>query len=406
MSKVTMGQILSETEAFIKQSSAQFKNAGYAPASTVGGDGSGMPGSECDKPVGEDAKKPHAEVTQGWPSGAATGGGSDSEKIEGATALDATQPVAKPCKEPLVSADANAEPKTGAAKAASIANDLLSSIRNFQEGQKKTAEAAAPAAPAAAPAPKAAAAQPTNSVELTSDVLAKIASVILATEDGIAFAEGALTKAAGAEAARETFDFLQKQAAYVQGQNDAEAMIAGLVAQDTEMKKQAEAEYLQGQSDAAELIKMAVSRVQGNRGNAKLTKLAQEVADESVGDEAGGLPPEMAAGGMPPEMGSAPADEEISPEELEQALSELVQEGQIQPEAAQAILQAIAAAEQGGDTGSESGEMPPEAMGGEEAAPAPEEEAAAEEAAKEAMAKKASALVAAIRKQKSAQAGK
>ena len=405
MSKITMNQILADTEAYVKNASAQFKKDAafhYAPATTVGGDGSGMPGSDSDKPIPAGAKAPHPEVAQGLPAGAQTGGGSNSEKLEAAHALDATQPVAKPDKEPLVSSDANAEPKTGAAKASLIANDLLGQIRQYQEEVKN---AAAPAA-----APKAAAAVVTGQVELTQDVLSKIASVILATEDGVKFAEAALTKAAGAEAAHETFEFLQKQAAYAQGSADADAMIADLVAQDQAVKQAQAREYATGQNDAVQLIKLAVAKAQANRAIISaglLTKLGQEVADESIGDGAGA--PGADAGGVPPEMGSAPLDEEISPEELEQALAELVQEGQLTPEAAQAIVQAIQQAEQGGGEGG--GEMPPEAGGADAGgmppeAVAPGDEGAAEEAAKQAMAKRASALVKAIQSQKAAQAGK
>lgn len=408
---VTMGQILAETEAFIKNSSAQYKKtAGYAPASTVGGDGSGMPGSECDKPINAGAKESNPEVADGLPN-TTSGEGTNSEKLEGASALDVTQPVASPSKEPLISSDANAEPKTGAAKTASIANDILASIRGYQTktAAAPVASAVKPATPAAstpaapkAPAKVAAAVAP---VELTSDVLAKIASVILATEDGVDFAEACLTKAAGAEAAKETLEFLQKQAAYAQGQQDAEAMVSEFIAQEQGAEKQAGAEFQQGQQDAHNLIKLAVHRIQTNRGTARLVKLAQEVADESIGDGSEGAVPAEGSG-LPPEMASAPADEEISPEELQQALEELVQEGQITPEAAQSIVDAIQAAEQGGDVGSEGGgegsPIPPEAMG-EEAAPATEE-LPAEEEAKEAMAKKAAVLVQIIKNQKAARA--
>lgn len=396
---VTMGQILAETEAFIKNSSAQYKKtAGYAPASTVGGDGSGMPGSECDKPINAGAKESNPEVADGLPN-TTSGEGTDSERLEGASALDVTQPVASPSKEPLISSDANAEPKTGAAKTASIANDILASIRGYQT---KTA-AVKPAAPKAPVAAKVAAA--VAPVELTSDVLAKIASVILATEDGVNFAEACLTKAAGAEAAKETLEFLQKQAAYAQGQQDAEAMVSEFIAQEQGAEKQASAEFQQGQQDARDLIKLAVHRIQTNKGTARLVKLAQEVADESIGDGSEGAAP-AEGGGLPPEMASAPADEEISPEELQQALEELVQEGQITPEAAQSIVDAIQAAEQGGDVGSDGGgegsPIPPEATG-DEGAPAAEEHPAEEEA-KAAMAKKAAALVQIIKNQKAARA--
>lgn len=69
-------------------------------------------------------------------------------------------------------------------------------------------------------------------MELTSDVLAKIAAVMLATEEGTKLAESLLSKAAGAEAAEKTLNFLrdqsdlaQKQAEFEAGQRDAIALI-------------------------------------------------------------------------------------------------------------------------------------------------------------------------------------
>ena len=53
-------------------------------------------------------------------------------------------------------------------------------------------------------------------LELTSDVLAKIAAVMLATDEGTKFAEKALSKVAGAVAAERTLSFLRKQSAYAE----------------------------------------------------------------------------------------------------------------------------------------------------------------------------------------------
>ena len=394
----TMRDVLADIDVITKRAFAQAKKAGYAPSETVGGDGSDMPGSENDKPVDQSAKQPNPQVADGLPSGAQSSSGASSpeQKREGASALDATQPAAKVDKTPLVSADVNAEPKTGASK---IANDLLSSIRDYQ---KKTAAPAAPAAPAAAP--KVAAQAPVAGFEMTQDVLAKIASVILETEDGIKFAELALTKAAGAEAARETFNFLQKQAAHAQGAADAEALIA----QQVQLQKNAEAEYYQGAADAEALIATMAKKGMAagapvpavNSKIAQLKKLAQEIADESAGDAVGA-------------MESMPQDQEIGPDELVQALEELVQEGQIQPEAAQALLQALSSGDAGGaedETGVAGGGDAGGAPGGAEeggaaAEPAPQAPAEEEQAKdkKEAATKNAQALIAAIQRHKANQ---
>ena len=67
-------------------------------------------------------------------------------------------------------------------------------------------------------------------MELTTDVMAKIAAIVLSTEEGAALTEAILTKQAGATMANETLDFLAEQselaeqhAAYEAGVKDAEA---------------------------------------------------------------------------------------------------------------------------------------------------------------------------------------
>ena len=88
------------------------------------------------------------------------------------------------------------------------------------------------AAPAVAPAVDGKEAAGGPDMVLTTDILAKIAALILSQEDGEAIVEKALAKEAGAERARETLVFLadqselaQKQAAHDQGMADAQSLI-------------------------------------------------------------------------------------------------------------------------------------------------------------------------------------
>lgn len=347
---LTMKQIVEDARSFVQQKQAEFKEK----EAMVGDDPSSYPGSQHDKKVDESAKAPHPEVKQDLPPGGTTAAGAEkAEKLEAGHSKDSTEPAkATVDKEPAVSDNAMAEPKTGSAK---MANDLLASVRALQGqlapegGVKKAsddeeAEAGAEAdkkdsteenkeeagEEAATEENKEAG---SSQLELTQDVLAKIASIILSTEEGWEFTEQTLTKEAGAEAARETIATLQKQAeeiekaaAYEQGAADAEALIGEMI--QTKQAEDVQAIYALGAADA----------------EADLCKLAQAIADESVADLAGGEGMEGAED-VVDEMGSAPEDDDISEEELMQALQELAQEGQIDQEDIQAIMDYITQAD-------------------------------------------------------------
>ena len=127
-------------------------------------------------------------------------------------------------------------------------------------------------------------------MELTSDVLAKIAAVMLATEEGTKLAESLLSKAAGAEAAEKTLNFLrdqsdlaQKQAEFEAGQRDALALI----------RKQAEEG--EGVTDAA----AADGGVAGAEDDGGITEIADTLdamveAGEITEDEADQVVVELA----------------------------------------------------------------------------------------------------------------
>lgn len=452
-----ISQIISDARAFVAQKQAEFKKqalAGTEPGS--------IPGSEHDKPVDAAAKKSQPEVKDGLPPGSTEAtGAKPCETLESGHALDVTQPAGESvAKKPMVTADSlTAEPKSGSAK---MANDLLSGIKAYQEQTRKKAEETAkskaeaatpagaeagkekkvavegkpaegvpsdksekgvnaegtkgaaavepaktasavtpaPAAAPAAPATKAAApASPEGDFELTQDLLAKIASCILATQDGWELAQQALVKAAGAETARETMDYIQKKAAYEQGQIDAQILAERYAA----MQKQASDEYAQGAADADALIaamaKRAMAPAAALASNAlsksamdRLTKLGQAVADEAMagaGADAGAVPGAEAAmgamGGAPEGAEGAPGaegGEDITIEDLAQALEALVQEGTVKPEEAQQILQYVTQGEEAGAGVPAEGGMPPAAAGAEGAgAPTPAPEAGGEKPA-------------------------
>lgn len=363
----TVQDIIRETATLVQEKTASFKKQAIA-----GGDASDYPGAECDKPVAASAGAANPEVKQELPpNGTSATGAQDAEQLESGHSKDSTQPAdATVTKKPMQTDDANA--KCASDANADLANSLLSRIRAHQE---KTAAAQEPEAgeeqeetseekeaencdkdekkPAEKKAAEPKAAEPKSDeepekkaegedvVELTTDVLAKIASVVLSTEEGIEFAEGQLTKAAGAEAAKETMDFLHKQAAYEQGQADAEAMIYELA-----MQKQAEEQMGYTEDD--------------------LVKAGQALADEILAAEGGGG--DLGTGEEGAEVVEDIADggDEggFTPEELQAALAMMVESGELDPAVAEQILASL-----GGD------------MGGEEAPveEAPVEEAPAEE---------------------------
>ena len=268
-------------------------------------------------------------------------------------------------------------------------------------------EAAAPAAPekkeAAAPAPekKDTPAPETKeagglNMELTTDVMAKIAALIMSTEEGAKMAEDVMAKAAGAEAAQEAMAFLalqselaEKQAAFEQGQADAQALIDQQI-------------YMAG-----------VKAAEDKQSKEFFFKLGQAAADASMADLMGGdtgaVGGDPAAGagatgapmmGGEGDMGAGDAEGEVTIEDVAAALESLVADGTLQPEEAQQIMAAVAGGGEGGEGGDAGAAAAPADAGAAAAAPAGEGEGAEAEEPKEAAAEtaeKAATLLDAIR---------
>lgn len=500
MATMRVEEILRDTRAFVEAKTASEKRA------LAGQDPNTLPGSEHDQKVKEESKKPTPQVTEGSPAGAFSASGAKPGDVTemGHTLQAGDPPPAKVDKEPLITSDVNAAPKTGAAL---LANDLLASIKKAQDELQKTAakddkkpagskggdvsEAQAVDASKAPPPVKKEGPEPAkqdmpsdakeapakdkamaehggsmpskggsagpSALELTQDVLAKIASTLLATEEGWNVVHDGLSKAAGAEAAHQTMAFLkqaaeqiQSEQAFAQGYNDADNLIKQAIYQQgvADAQKQAaesrpvracesqaeQAQYAAGYKAAAALLakasqpKQAASESRSpqgsvNRNNTQLIqKLAKAIAEASVkqaepgdeeeagadaggeeagaemaGDEAGAGEEAGADAGPLGEMAAAPQDEEISPEDLQQALAALVQDGQLDPQLAAQIMQYVGSADSVGQAAGEAAapEAAPEGM------PAGAAEAAGPGAAMEATASaapEAASLLAAIEK--------
>lgn len=388
MANPTLNQILNVARKLVAN-----KQASAKAAAITGESPDSMPGSENDSAVPDEAKKPQKETRDGTMvpnSGLSTEGAGDDSAITHTGDLEADEAAKTPTKKPLVSADAGA--KTAADSTADLANDILSLIRGSQkqagaisaavEAGKKVVSKGVEAAKAVGGKGVSAAesvgekakevgekgveaaknhsghllagaggavvgggtvaaldhnkkAEGLLDLQLTTDVMAKLAALILSTEEGAQMAEQVLQKQAGAEMAKETLAFLaaqsemaEKAAAWDAGQADAQALIdQQLVSHGAELQKQAERE-------------------------AMLFKLGQANADASIGDMMGGAGG-ADAGAAGPAAGGADAgaeggEGEISMEDLVAALQALVEEGSVKPEEAQQILEYVTSDGAGG----------------------------------------------------------
>ena len=420
MSNSTMENVLKETQDFIMKKEASFGKAAKEEALD---NPSAVPGSNHDKDVPDEFQKADPEVQQELPPGTANdaSGATEAEKLESGHATDALQPHGNVTQKPMISNDANAKEASGVQK---HATDLTNLINNYKAQQaekaagaeeKKAEDATAPAeepekkaeeeppatgsdAPAATEPEKKAEekaaeekaaecekcgkadcgcdysskkAAPADEIELTQEVLAKIACTVLSTEEGANFVEQVLQKEAGAQAARDTMEFLHKQAeeaeksaAYTAGQDDADFLIQEHIKLAAEDREKA----------AYEAGRQSVLQNQP----VDYTTLGQQVATDAVKRaqaEAMGMDPAALAAEAPAEGDLAGADvamegmagggsEEPSEDEIMQALEMLVASGQLSEEDLAMIMEQIGATGGAEDAGVEAAAL--------EAAPAEE----------------------------------
>ena len=233
-----------------------------------------------------------------------------------------------------------------AAEVSALANQLSARILEHNaKVQKQAAAAPAAPAPAAAPAAVVAAPAPENKaagsdafdLELTSDVLAKIAAIVCSTADGAAFVE-------------------EKIAEYI-GAQEAQGWMSFLASQNAEAEKTAAAEaeqYAAGVKTAEELIALAQD---------PYFKQGQMMGMDSLGMDPAAL--EAAA----PEGVTDEGGDAITPEDVVGALELMVSSGELEPEQAAELLQSIM----------DGGDAAPEATPAEVSQPAPDAAPAAAE---------------------------
>lgn len=396
---------------------------------------SSMPGSEHDSKPDESAKEPDKETkdeTMVPNSGLTTSGAGDDSKITHTNDLVAGESALTPTKKPMVTGDADAKTaeqlaaeilsgvdawyakKAEADKAASkpveakkaeneapsagegTAEALITDngktpdqIKDdgVKEPNKKdeiSADAMVPATGEGSVGETAEHAKKAGALdmELTSDVLAKIAAVMLATEEGTKLAESTLAKAAGAEAAEKTLSFLkeqnglaQKQAEYRAGRRDALELL----------RKSAEGEDVAEGGDEVEEIANALDEMvdSGELTEDEADQVVVEIAQALEGDGGEGGDAEAAA----PEgceNGECEGGEGEELEEIANALGDMVDAGEITEEEANQLADEIVAAAQEGGEGDADAEVKKEAQAVDpttEATPPAEDPAAAGNAA-------------------------
>lgn len=294
----------------------------------------GLPQLEAVATVAAPASQPGVSDPQVAPASARTASGGVDNPAPGLK----TDPQGSPAPVPVTQKPAEKGDIDKEASVEQLAQGIVSSIVAYN--QQKEAAAPAPA-PATATRKEAAPARRGLNIELTTDVLSKIACIMLASEDGAAFVQTKLAEHLGKAAADDVEAFLGDQADMLQKKAEADAALA---------------DYQEGIRQAEELIKYAqeqgipLEALLGEDGGAEDMEGAMQPAPEA-----------LAAGAeAAPEVGIPEDDEPISLEEIITVLQELVSEGAITPEIAAGLVEQLTG--EGGDDlgGEEGGEDIPE----------------------------------------------
>ena len=285
-----------------------------------------FPGAENDKPVSAETKKPDPEVKEEGPASRTevTGAepGSDAP-VQQDHLYEADEPVLTPEKKPAESDDANAKEASANPDVTKVATDILSIIKGAMA--KKAAAKPAEAKKAGKPEEKTAEAKKADKPEEKTAEAKK--------------ADKPEEKTAAAPVSKTTKPEKKAENNMISLEQKILDKIASV-----RMAKQA------GANDAAALIKAANDYNRGAQDAvALLTKLAQDAGMQTP-EEAGAADAEAGIADAAAAAGDAgAADEQVTPEEVAQAVGELVQEGQISEEDAAELIGQIDGGEGGGE---------------------------------------------------------
>jgi len=313
----------------------------------------GVPGAEKDKAVPEAAKKPDEEVAQGQPAGAASTegavvGGDAKPLNEGKLEFD--QPVLNPDEKAMETSDALT------AKTASLVSDILKDLNSKQAescGAKATAAKPADAKKEVKQeAKKEAGAK--NKIEIGADMISKLAAAVSAYNKG---KEAAMQVSSGVNKQAAAQDAADER----RGMLDAIKYFAGLKKQASVAANDAEDER-RGMVDCLKTIKQACYKIAQDAGlpPEAAEAVAQQAMEQGLGGAeapAAGVNTDVSAEVPAATEGAAPAAEgdagaidqianalpdDVTEEELGEAIVDLIQSGEIPPEAAKEIVDAIA----------------------------------------------------------------
>ena len=253
-----------------------------------------FPGAENDKKVPSGTKKPDPEVKEEGPASRTEVDGAEpgsDVKNQQDHLYEADEPVLTPEKKPAETDDANAKEASANPEVTKTAAEILGIIRQGLTNTAKKPEKRAE----------------NNMINLGSSIMDKIASVRMA-------------KQAGANGAMQLIKAAQD---YNQGAADARAMIQK-VAQAMAEQEAAAAQDAQdaGAADAAEAAGAADADA----------AIADAAAQDAAASDTG-------------------AEDPVTPEEVAQAVGELVQEGQISQEDAAQLISQMEGGEAAGDEG-------------------------------------------------------
>lgn len=307
-----------------------------------------FPGAENDKAVPAETKKPDPEVKEEGPASRteATGAtpGSD-DKVNQDHLYEADEPVLTPEKKPAESADANA--KVAAAKDANpeitkVASEILAVIKEaMTKTVEKKAEEAKPEAKAAEPEKKAEEAKP------------EAPATAPATEPEKKAEEGK-EAACGGSCAKKPAGVKKEQPAEVKKGKPAEKKakadsisLGYKILDKIASARKAKLEKEAGAKDAVSLLKAAMEYREGAKDAETLIKKLAQALEESAasGDAAAENVAVATEAPAAPAAAEDPAVDAVTPEEVAQAVSELVSEGQISDAEAATLVEQLGGGE-------------------------------------------------------------
>lgn len=325
---VMMKQLL---DRFASMEKAAQATLAAEPGALVGVDS--LPGSEHDAKVPADAKKPDAEVAQGQPAGATTAegavNGGDAKPLN-ERKLEVDQTLENPQQKPEITDDALTA-KEAEAHLGKLVGDLLADIHAGKtQAQKQAQDSSAQAAETKAE-PKtevkdggektATAKTEVSKIELDDKMLSKLAAAVASFNAGRKAADDAIKQAQAAGA--------EKQAAV---QSRAIAMVKAAC-----IKAAQEAGLNPADAEAAAANAMATAGVP-----------AEAIASAPVATDAGAAPAADDAGAA----GDVQLPDDVTEEELGEAIVDLVSSGELDAETAKALVDEIAGSDAGaGDAG-------------------------------------------------------